>query len=163
MHLNCMAFENLHAICMTFKIWSHWSGPCYPMGRNEQERPQSQNGFWYPSPLSMGPLQRGKITVHIHIFSYIPLMISKQLFCGFISELLLWRAAFYMLLSGLLNATKKVLLFTIILWRHKRSNKTNKQRNSNSYSCASHCFLDYFANNKSNSSSRWHVSNFKFD
>lgn len=66
------------------------------MGRNEQERLQSQNGFWYPSPLSMGPLQRGKITVHIHIFSYIhsylqlhTLMISKQLFCGFISELLL--------------------------------------------------------------------------
>lgn len=146
--------------CYLHDIWPYWMRSCHT---------ETSKGSWNIVELSWllaiiayGTIAKKKAGfTPFCAFCHLSLIDGKWLFCS------------HTLLSNLtspscnLTAQRKFCCLLLFRADTKATTKTKlkswSQYNSSSYSCVSHCFLDYFANNKSNSSSRWHVSNFKFD
>lgn len=155
MHLNCNIWK---FACYLHDVWSHWSSSCHP----ETSKEGHGTGVTLGNvPYRVWENCKEESWLHTILCCHISLIDGKWL--------LFRHTLSSNCISPLLNLTAQRKFCCLLLLRAgtKATTKTNamswSQYNSNSYSCASHCFLDYFANNKSNSSSRWHVSNFKFD
>lgn len=149
--------------CYLRDIWPYWIRSCH------SERSKGSWNIvelmWLVAivPIAYGTIAKKKagFTPFLCFLIGVSLIDGKWLFCS------------HTLLSDLtspscnLTAQRKFCCLLLFRANTKATTKTKlkswSQFNSSSYSCVSHCFLDSIANNKSNSSSRWHVSNFKFD